>query len=160
MYALHLEAEDFADIFFAECIEDDFAVDTAEEFWAEMAFERFHDFVFHHFLVGADVFEDEFRAEVAGHDDDSIFEIDGLSLGVGEAAIIEELQEYVEGIGMRLFDFVEENDGVGFFHDCIGEDAAFFVADVPRRCADELGSGMFFHVFAHVEAHDGVFVIE
>ena len=36
--------------------------------------------------------------------------------------------------------------------DRFGQQAALFEADVARRCADEAGNGVAFHVFGHVEA--------
>ena len=51
----------------------------------------------------------KWRADVARHDDDGVFEIDRASLAVRDAAIVEHLQQHVENIVMRLFDFVEEH---------------------------------------------------
>ena len=81
-------------------------------------------------------------------------------LAVGEAAIIEHLQQNIENVVVRFFDFIEEHDGIRPAPDRFAELAAFFVADVARRRADEPGDGVFLHVFAHVDADHGVFVIE
>lgn len=48
--------------------------------------------------------------EVGGHDDNRVLEIDRATLIVGQAAVVKHLQEDVEHIGVRLFDFVEEHD--------------------------------------------------
>ena len=55
----------------------------------------------------------QLRAEVRGHDEHRVLEVDGAALGVGEPAIVEHLQQDVEDIRMRLFDLVEEHDGYG-----------------------------------------------
>ena len=73
------------------------------------------------------------RSDVRSHDDDRVLEIDDAAFAVGEAAIVHDLQQDVEDIGMRLFDFVEEHDGVGTAADLFGELAAFFIADVARE---------------------------
>ena len=59
-----------------------------------------------------------------------------------------------------LFDFVEEDDGVGFTSDGFGELSAFFVPNVSWRRTDESADAVFFHVLAHVESDDGLFIIE
>ena len=41
-----------------------------------------------------------------------------------------------------------------------GQSAAFFVADVARRSADQAGHGVLLHEFAHVDAHHRVFIVE
>jgi hypothetical protein len=43
---------------------------------------------------------------------------------------------------------------VGVLADTVGEQAALVEADVARRRADQPGHGVFFHVLAHVEAHE------
>ncbi len=100
------------------------------------------------------------RPQVRGHDEHRVLEVDGAALGVGQAAVVHHLQQHVEDIGVRLFDFVEEDDRVGTAMDGLGELAAFVVAHVARRRADEASHGVFFHVLAHVDAHHGLLVVE
>jgi hypothetical protein len=45
--------------------------------------------------------------------DDRVFEIDGAALAVGEAAIVEDLEQDVEDVVIGLFHFVEEHDRLG-----------------------------------------------
>ena len=70
------------------------------------------------------------------------------------------LQQDVEDVGVRLFDFVEEDDGVGTAAHGLGELAAFVVADVAGRRADETRDGVLLHVLAHVDADHGLLVVE
>ena len=56
------------------------------------------------------VVEDVLRADVAGHDDDGVLEIHGAALAVGDAAVVEHLQQDVEDVVVRLFDLVEQDD--------------------------------------------------
>ena len=50
--------------------------------------------------------------DVGGHDDDRVLEVHGAPLAICQAAFIEDLEEDVEHVGMRLFDFVEKQDGI------------------------------------------------
>ena len=44
--------------------------------------------------------------------------------------------------------------------DGFGQLAALVVAHVSRRRADQASHGMFFHILAHVDAHQGLLVVE
>ena len=61
---------------------------------------------------------------------------------------------------MRLFDFVEQNDAVGPSAHGLGELAAFVIAHVAGRRADEPRHRVLFHVFRHVDSDHGVLVVE
>ena len=47
----------------------------------------------------------------AGHHDDRVREIDGVAVAVGQAAVVEHLQQDVEHVAVGFFDFVEQHDG-------------------------------------------------
>ena len=72
------------------------------------------------------------RAQVGGHDHDRVAEVDRPALAVGEAAVVEQLQQHVEYVGVRLLDLVEQHHGVGPAPHRLGELPAFLVADVAR----------------------------
>ena len=84
--------------------------------------------------------------QVRGHDDDRVPEIDGPTLPVGQPSIIQDLEQYVEDIGVRLFDLVKEEDGIWTASDCLGQLPPFFVAYVAGRSADQAGDRMLLHV--------------
>jgi hypothetical protein len=117
--AANLDFHDMGQFLLVEALENDDVVHAVQEFGAEMAFQLGHDLVFHRLMRSLvrvtieEIFLDDGRAEVAGHDDDRVLEIHSAALSVREPAIVEHLQEHVENVGMRLLDFVEENDGVG-----------------------------------------------
>src|SRR5262249_11508499 len=92
--------------------------------------------------------------------DHAVFEVDRTALAVGEAPIVEHLEEHVPDVLMRLLDLVEENDRIRPAPDGLGELPAFVVADVAGRRADEARDGVLLHVFAHVEANHGALVVE
>ena len=75
--------------------------------------------------------------QVRRHDQHDVGEVDRAALTVGEAAVVEQLQQDVEHLGVRLLDLVEQHDGVGPAPDGLGELAALVVADVARGRADE-----------------------
>ena len=79
------------------------------------------------------VFEDRAGPHVARHDDDAIFEVSFATFIVGELAIIEDLEQDIEGIRVSFFDFVKQNDRVRTSTNCFCQLATFFVADISRR---------------------------
>ena len=104
-------------------------------------------------LVGA-------AAEVARHDEHGVGEVDGAALAVGEAAVVEQLQQHVEHVGVRLLDLVEQHDRVRPAPHRLGELTALLVADVARRRADEARHGVLLHVLRHVDADHRPLVVE
>ena len=99
-------------------------------------------------------------AEVGRQDDDGIAEIDGVALAVGQPAVVENLQQDVEDVVVRLLDLVEQDDLIRPPTHGLGERATFLVADIAGRSADQSRHGMLLHEFRHVDAHHGVLVVE
>src|SRR5690606_27663535 len=56
---------------------------------------------------------EEVRAEVRGQHEDRVAEVHRAALTVGEAAVVEHLQEDVEDLRVGLLDLVEQHDRVG-----------------------------------------------
>ena len=98
--------------------------------------------------------------DIRGHDDDCVLEVHGAAFAVRQAAVVHDLQEDVEDVGMRLLNFVEQHYGVRPPPDLLGELAAFFVSHVSGRSADEPRDRMLLHVFRHINADHGAFVVE
>jgi hypothetical protein len=44
---------------------------------------------------------------------DGVLEVDRAALAVGEAAVVEHLQQHVEHVGVGLLDLVEQHDAYG-----------------------------------------------
>src|SRR3982750_4637108 len=78
----------------------------------------------------------ELASDVGGHDDHRVSEVNHPALAVGEPAIIQNLEQDVEHVRMRLLDLIEEDDAVGPAPDRFGQLTAFLVTDVPGRGAD------------------------
>mmetsp|Transcript_88979 Transcript_88979/g.212396 ORF Transcript_88979/g.212396 Transcript_88979/m.212396 type:complete len:205 (-) Transcript_88979:2053-2667(-) len=89
--------------------------------------------------------------EVGGHHHQRVAEGHHTALRVGEAAIIQQLQQSVEDVRVRLLHLVEEHQGVGTTADSFCEGAALAVAHVPGRGPQELGDRVLLHELAHVQ---------
>ena len=104
--------------------------------------------------------ENEVASDVRRHDDDGVAEIDRASLRVGEPPVVEDLEEDVEDVGMRLLDLVEEDHGIRTTPDCLGELPTLFVPHVSGRRTDESSDRVLLHVLGHVDAHHRLLVVE
>src|SRR5690625_29476 len=154
-----LQLDDGAELVEAERVEDDDVVEPVEELRLErLAHRAHHGLVLG--LLGHRLVDEELRAEVRGEDDDDVAEVHGAPLAVGEPAVVEQLEEDVEDLGVGLLHLVEQDDGVGPAAHRLGELAALLVADVARRGTDEPRDRVLLGVLAHVDAHDGALVVE
>src|SRR5581483_760345 len=100
------------------------------------------------------------RADVGGHDQDGVLEVDRVAESVGELAVFKDLQQDVEDIRVRLLDFVQQDDRIWRALHPLGELSALFVADVSRRRTDQLGDRVLLHELRHIEADQRLFGAE
>ena len=103
---------------------------------------------------------DPVGADVRGHDQDRVGEVDRAALAVGEPAVVHDLQQHVEDVRVRLLDLVEQDDRVGPAAHRLGQLAALLVADVAGRRADQAGDRVLLHVLGHVDADDRLLGVE
>ena len=145
-------------------MEDHDVVEAVDEFRAEVRLDHAHHRRLHlHVGLGAAVAAellDLVRAQVGGHHDHGVAEIHGATLAVGQAAVVEHLQQDVEHVRMRLLDLVEQDQRVRPAAHRLGQVAAFLVADVPRGRADQARDRVLLHELAHVDAHHRVGRVE
>src|SRR4051794_28260086 len=169
--AAEQQLHDRLDLVLLQLVEDDDVVDSVEELGTEDLFELSHDPVLHVVvgdarLVVADgkaerrVAGDLLRADVRRHDHDRVAEVDRPPLRVGESSVLQDLQQDVEDVRVRLLDLVEQEHAVRLAPHGLGELAALVVADVARGRADEPRHGVLLHVLGHVDAHHRVLVTE
>src|SRR4051794_22361028 len=169
--ATQQEVHDRLDLFLGELVEDDHVVDAVEELRPEDLLELAHDPALHVVVRDASlvvghgeaewrVARDLARPDVRGHDHDRVPEVHRAALRVGQATVLEDLQEDVEDIRMRLLDLVEQEHAVRLAPHGLGELAALVVADVAGRRADETGHGVLLHVLRHVDPDHRVLVAE
>ncbi len=120
-----------------------------------------HHLVAHRVAILALLLIDEvLGADVGRQDDQRVLEIDRAALAVGQAAVVQHLQQHVEDVRVRLLDLVEQDDLVRPAANRLGERAAFLVADVARRRADQPRDRVLLHVLAHVDADERRLVVE
>ena len=101
------------------------------------------------------------RADVAGQNDDGVLERHHPAAAVRQPAVVEDLQQQIEYVRMRLFNFVKQYDRIGLASDTLGELSAPLVkADVSRRRADKLGDRILLHIFGHIQPHEHLLVAE
>src|SRR5690606_38151762 len=72
----------------------------------------------------------QLRPGIGGHNQDDAAEVCLTAIVVGEGAVIHNLQQQVEDIGVGLFNFVQQHHGVGVLGDCVGEQAALIEPDI------------------------------
>src|SRR5207302_1666348 len=123
-----------------ETVKDDDLINAIEELGAEVVLQLVLDL--HLDLdVGAAVNRvgttrlaehslDDFAADVAGHGDNGVAEIDRAAVAIGQATFIENLQQDIEDVAVGLFDLVQQNHAIGTAMDSLRQAAAFLIADV------------------------------
>ncbi len=97
---------------------------------------------------------------VGGHDNHGIAKIYLPPLGIGEAAVLQDLQENIEDLRMGLFNFVEEDYRIGLLPHLFRQLPRLFIAHIAGRGANQAGDGVSFHVLGHVEADHGLLIAE
>src|SRR5262249_28086020 len=154
-----LDVDDLPYVLAVERVKDDDVVDAVQELRTEVLPERRQHLVADG-LVRAACRGDGLAAEVGGHDDDGVLEVDRSTLAVGEPAVVEQLEQHVEHVVVRLLDLVEQQHAVRTPANGLGELATLLVADVSGRRADQPRHGVLLHVLGHVDADHGLLAVE
>ncbi len=81
-------------------------------------------------------------------------------LAVGQVPVLEDLQQHVEDLGVRLLDLVEQHHGVGLAAHGLGQLAALLEADVAWRRADQAAHVVALHELAHVDLDERILAAE
>ena len=89
-----------------------------------------------------------------------VLEVDDAALSVGQATVLEDLQQRVEDVRVRLLDLVEQHHRERLAAHLLGELAALLVADVAGRRAEQPRDGVLLGELAHVELDERVLVAE
>ena len=166
--SFHVQVDDGADVIAGEGVEDDQLVHAVQELGPEVPAHRLHHAALHlgphprgvlAALPHAEL-QDPLRSEVRGHDHQRVLEVDGAPLAVGQAAVVEDLEQHVERLGMRLLDFVEQHHRVGTAAHGFGQRPTLLVADVSGGGADQPRHAVLLLVLRHVHPHHGALVVE
>ena len=162
-----LQGSDRAGVGGFQIAEDDDLVEPVEQLRAEVGFQFLeHEAadpavgaVLGGLAVGAQVeadpgpapaLADNGRTDVGRHHQKHVLERHRAALGVGEAPVLQNLQENVEDVRVRLLDFVEEHDAVGLAADGLSELSSFAVADVAVEIVKKKIGIVFFESFLSV----------
>ena len=81
-------------------------------------------------------------------------------MGVGDLAVVQDLQQHVEHVRMGLFDLVEEDHGVGLAADLLRQLARLVIAHIARRRAHDPGHGVLLHKLGHIQTDQRVGGVE
>ncbi len=128
-----LDVDDAHHVVARQAAEQEDLVEAVEELRAEGGAHRLHDLAAHRVdRLAVGQAREVLAAEVRGQHDERVAEIDGAALPVGQPPVIEHLQQYVEHVGVGLFDFVEQDHLVGAAAHRLGQAAAFLIADIAR----------------------------
>src|SRR5450830_959965 len=162
------QVQDLCQFSLSERVEDDDLIHPVQELGTE---HRLH--VFQHYGGDARVClfvrdrsgrcldaADDITADVAGHYDDRVAEVNRTALAVRQAPVVQDLQQDVEHVGVGLLDLVQQDDRVRMPAYGLCQLPALFIANVSGRRADETADTEFLHVFAHVDADHAVLVVE
>ena len=110
--------------------------------------------------VGIDTVQQVLAAQIAGEDDDGVFEVHRAALGISYAPVVQYLQKYIEHVRVSLFHLVEKHHGIGLSPDGLGELAALVIAHISGRRADKAADGEFLHILGHIDTHKIVLVVK
>ena len=106
------------------------------------------------------VLEDRWTGQIAGHHHHGVAEIHGPPLGIGEPAIVEDLQQQVEHIGMGFLDLIQQQHRVGAPSHRFRQLTTLLVAHISRRRTDQSRHSVALHELTHIEPHQGFVFIE
>ena len=142
-------------------MEQDDLIHPVEEFGPETRAHDRHHLIAHSFGVLAfRLVDQKLGAEVRGHDNQGVAEIDGVALTVGQAAVVEHLQQNIEHIRVRFLDLVEQHHLIRPPPHRFGQRATFLVADIAGRRPDQARHRVLLHVFRHVDTDERALVVE
>src|SRR6266480_3275296 len=156
----NLQGHNALQMLFPERVKGHDLVDAVDELRPERSTQCFRRFSARQLRIFVRQFEDRGRPNVAGHHQHGVPEVHGAALAVGEAPVLQNLQQYIEYLRVGFLNFVKQNNRVRMTPDLLGELPALLVSNVARGCADEPRHAVFLHVFAHVDADHQLLIVE
>ena len=98
--------------------------------------------------------------QIAGHDNNRVGEVHLAALAVRQLTIIQDLQENIENIWMRLFYLVKEQDRIRSVAHLLRQLPSLFIAYIAWRRSVEAASREFLHVLTHIKADECRLIIK
>ncbi len=99
-------------------------------------------------------------AQVGGQEDNRVFEIDRPAFGVGQAAVVQNLEQNIKDLRMGLLNLVKKQDGVRPMPHRFGQSPALVITDIAGRRANHFGNGILLHILAHINPNQGLLVVK
>ena len=155
-----LDVHDCAQLILGQRLEHDDVVDAVQELGPEVVAQNRHDRLAHVVERPVCHFLDQLASQVGRHDQHRVAEVDRAPLTVGQAAVVEDLQQDVEDIRVGFLNLVEQHHRVRPPPHCLSQLTAFVVPNVARRRTDHSGHGVLFLVLGHVEPDERLLVVE
>lgn len=89
------------------------------------------------------MFNNHLVTKVGGEEENDILTVNQSAFAVCHLALVERLVEQVEDIRVRFFHFIKQHHRVRFLANRFGQYAAFAIADIARRGANQPRDGVF-----------------
>ena len=102
----------------------------------------------------------ELRADIRGHYNNAVFEVDPAPLRIGQYAVVKYLEQHIENIRVRLFDLIKKYYAVRSAAHLFRQLTALVIADIAGRRADKPRDCVLLHIFGHIEPYHRVLVAE
>ena len=96
-------------------------------------------------------------AEVGGHQNYGITEVDFSPFSVAHKAAVKDLIEQVHDVAVRLFHFIQQHHAVRTLAHRFGQNATLAITDIARRRALQLGNRVRLLVFRKVDGNQRLF---
>ena len=158
---LDLDTGNTLNLAFRQRMEHHHFVYPVDELRAEVRSNLLHDCRLHGVVVFLTrLFLNDVRAQVGGHHDHGIPEVDRTALAVGQATIIQHLQQDIEDIRMGLFHLIQQQHRVRPAAHRLGQVSTLFIAHVTGRRTDQTSDGVLLHELGHIDPHHGLFGIK
>ena len=87
-----------------------------------------------------------------------VFETNAAALRIGQTAIIKDLQQEIIDFGMRLLNFIKEDDAVGMATRGLGELPGLVKANISRRGTGQARNIMALHELGHIQLQHSFFI--
>src|SRR5262249_10847197 len=106
------QIDDLLQLLLAKRIENNHIIHAVQEFRTEVLLQHSHHVLPCHLerLGSAQSLGiEELSAQIGSHDDDRVLEVDSAALAVGEPSVVENLQQDIENVVMRLLNLIKKN---------------------------------------------------
>src|SRR5690606_21168253 len=135
LQACQLTVHDKRDVIFAQRAEHDDVVYAVQELGLEMLPQRRRHLGLHNCPVNSLALQDMRAVDIGRHDDHRVPEVHGASLRIRESPVIQDLQENVEHVRVRLLDLIEKDHRIRATTHCFSKLSTLLIANVSRRCS-------------------------